>query len=1082
MKNLIPNLLSSFEPIFKHPLLLLSLLLLSGISFHGSTALAQSNFNSPPSIVVVDGLPDEEPGGLFIGSSSLKDRRISAPDVLQSRHVQIAFDQLGPESGPPSDGSGKGEHLKLNLFEDVVYTAILDRIEQNDGARYGKAHADSYTWIGHLLEEPESLVVMVVRGESLYGTIATAGGNYSIQRLHDGNGLHAIVQNDPSFYAKQNGTDALPAFDDPISQQSIGKQTVNKSRAMRQGTETTFANAADNGDVVDVLVTYSDDFLDLNYVGSPEGAISLVELYVAYTNAVLSRSEADLQINLVHLQEIEYDEWTIDEVDEDVNHLGKNLDDLYQGERGLEVVHELRDTYHADQVTMLFGNGGGGLAYVTNFNPNTQWLAFAAVGCWSSCDYIYAHEVGHNLGATHDWYSSGMGGTVRSYGHGHSDVENRFRTVMAYGEICIVNGHGCPVAPYFSNPDLTYNGGPLGIASGTNESCERQDTENYLCDADNRRMFNETSLVIAGYRSSEVIWTGAVSRAWQEAANWEMIEGALNTTNRSSEVVNRVPRSMDDVLIPSEPSGGRFPSLNSSAEARNLLIAENANLTISTGTLSIYGHWEDYGTVAISGGTVNFKGNQSQTVRSNPTSNFRHLKLGDNTSQKVSLLSDLTVDGNMTFSDGIVLHAGSYTMTVGGNWTEQSNNFFYDTSTVVLNGTNQAVTKAPSEVLLDEQFASYDNIGGISFNSGPSGWRVTSEGTGTPWRFTAADWAPNESSEDNGHARRWHTSDGSEIDTWLFTPEFEFYSDYEYALTFAYGASDPGCATEELHIKYGPGQDASEMAHILQSYTPITNTTWLTTTPALSFQVAEDGTYAIGFNNKNINGDLPCGISLDNVKLVVSSPHLFYNLQVQSDGSQGTNLNTNLWAKNELHIASGGLLDVGVNEVIVENSVINQGALFQTRLLDVSQGDATYDFLTIMDRDETTTHYYGVQITPEDGDVPLGETSVRIQGQQDCSVESDELLLIDRCFTVTSDAVISNTVISNTVTISDVTSQNSSPSATIRYWYTEDERNRQFANDIKAFSLDDEGQWVAVGDESAYGETGRTCTSDGRCW
>jgi len=568
------------QPILLQSLLLLSLLLLFGLSTHTPIVLAQNDSSGPPPVIFVDGAPTESDSeDLFIASKQPRINSESAPDVLQTRYVQIAFDQLGTEASPLLDDSGQGEELKLNLFEDVTYTAVLDRVEQNDGERYGKAQTDSYTWIGHIEEEPDSLVVLVVRGESVYGTVSTSQGNYSIQRLKDGNGLHAIVQNNPSFYAQQNPTDARPVFDDPTSdnlqsnsQQGAKRQAANEYRANRQSINTPFNHLADNGSA------YSDDFLDLHYTGSEEAVVSLIELYVAYTNAVLQQTEVDLQINLVHFQEIEYNEWTEDMVDEGVNHLGKDLDDLYQGQNGLEIVHELRDTYHADQVTMLFGNGGGGLAYVTNFEPNTQWLAFAAVGCRSTCDYIYAHEVGHNLGSTHDWYSSGMGGTSRSYGHGHSEVEKRFRTVMAYGEICIVSGTGCPVVPYFSNPDLTYNGAPLGVPAGTNESCERKDEDNYLCDADNRRIFNETSPIIAGYRSSEIVWTGDVSDAWQNAANWEMIEGALNATNRTSEVVNRVPRSMDDVLIPSEPRGGRFPRLSSSAQARNVLVAENATI------------------------------------------------------------------------------------------------------------------------------------------------------------------------------------------------------------------------------------------------------------------------------------------------------------------------------------------------------------------------------------------------------------------------------------------------------------------------------------------------------------------------
>jgi hypothetical protein len=65
-------------------------------------------------------------------------------------------------------------------------------------------------------------------------------------------------------------------------------------------------------------------------------------------------------------------------------------------------------------------------------------------------------------------------------------------------------------------------------------------------------------------------WTGNISTAWNNSGNW-------NT--------GVVPGFNDMVLIPSDPSGGRFPVIASgiSAECYNISLSPGATIAINTG-------------------------------------------------------------------------------------------------------------------------------------------------------------------------------------------------------------------------------------------------------------------------------------------------------------------------------------------------------------------------------------------------------------------------------------------------------------------------------------------------------------------
>jgi hypothetical protein len=355
---------------------------------------------------------------------------ILGPGAVRSRAVRIDFDLLSDLR--------VGEEVVLNLFDDLSATAVLQRTDW----RFPKG----YALVGGIETEPPGQFVLFKNGKTLAGFIRAPGrGTY---RVRPGAGtLHLVEEIDDG---------ALPPCGNGV-QEAFGAQG-----AVAGGP------TCDDGSVVDVLVVYTP--IARQAAGGTNAIYSIVAAHVADANAAYVNSNVNTQLNMVAAEEVDYDEG---------GSYGTHLARLAEPSDGyMDEAHVLRELYLADLVALIVNDSEYcGIA-------NLMWPF--SVNTWY-CNLIMAHELGHNFGCCHAIGDGGgcFSGGVFPYSNGYRFYGNsgpQWRTVMAYAP-----GNRIP---YFSNPNILYDGQPTGIPEGQPGA------------ADNARTINETRSTIANFRAA----------------------------------------------------------------------------------------------------------------------------------------------------------------------------------------------------------------------------------------------------------------------------------------------------------------------------------------------------------------------------------------------------------------------------------------------------------------------------------------------------------------------------------------------------------------------------------------------------
>ncbi|MCI0536488.1 MAG: fibronectin type III domain-containing protein [Verrucomicrobiales bacterium] len=398
--------------------------------------------------------------------------------------------------------------FNLNLFPGHTFRVQRDRIVD-----YGNG---DFAWTGHIDEEPVSRVTFASRGGIISGVVDRA--------LDNGNELYELAPTaDGEYLLFQANEDKLPPRAPGVPP---SPHKASEPLATMPDGEVTLA-ATDPASaalpiVQDIMVLYTP--ASASRYGQ-SGIESKILQAITDANAAYQNSQVNAQLNLVYLGEVSYVE---------TGNMSTALTALQSTSDGkLDAIHSLRNQVGADLVCLIDEDSNYcGIAYVmqsvsTAFAP----YAFSVVysGCLSSL--TLPHELGHNQGNQHDRAnSSSQGAYPYSYGWRRCVTDGTgFRDIMSYS--C----SGGTRVPYFSNPNLSLYGYPLGV--------------DYEADpanaADTVRSMNNTAATVASFRAAAASpWPAAPSGLSAIAIAYNKISLTwLDNANNESEY--HIERSLD---------------------------------------------------------------------------------------------------------------------------------------------------------------------------------------------------------------------------------------------------------------------------------------------------------------------------------------------------------------------------------------------------------------------------------------------------------------------------------------------------------------------------------------------------------
>jgi hypothetical protein len=312
-----------------------------------------------------------------------------------------------------------------------------------------------------IVEGCETCSMTLVAGKSgSFGRIQTPEATY---QLTVENGQTKLI----NLYAP--GNIIVPKINDtaipPRPQQNLASQAA-------EDTSTTvpdpFTAASEellaSSTTIDLMIFYSAGIVE-DYPG--DLLQTRLNYLVTLANAAYQRSNIDATLRLVHSEQVNYsDALSNDDA----------LKAITNGTAPFENTATQRTNHGADLVMILRSfnkdtHGGCGLAWVTGHNGDFSGYAqygYSAVsdgsdGNYYCTDLTATHELGHNLGSTHDRANASGSSPAYPYAYGYG-IDGTFGTIMSYLH---------PEVDRFSNPNQIACGpSEKQVACGVDENAD----------------------------------------------------------------------------------------------------------------------------------------------------------------------------------------------------------------------------------------------------------------------------------------------------------------------------------------------------------------------------------------------------------------------------------------------------------------------------------------------------------------------------------------------------------------------------------------------------------------------------------
>jgi hypothetical protein len=334
---------------------------------------------------------------------------------------------------------------------------LLERAEAR------RSSVGGLVWSGNVQGDDRSIATLSVLNDTLVGDVVVSGLEmYRIEQV--GAGTQAVFELGQNRFRHES---------EPLVVKGPGTSTTVSPIEKRCDEK-----------IVEMLVVFTQAACKDAFIGDESMVCTDADKNIirnriqqaeAETNAIFQNSLTSPRVSIVHVALAE-DYLEADSVYKNLIALVPDLNpvEVPAGfEASLQPVHDLRNQYRADVVTMITRPTnaypqGAPCGMSVLMSAKAAWFekyAFTIVSfdCITS-NFSFAHELGHVMGARHEV------SFVNAYPLGNI---RPWRTVMAENDHDCANAdsvNGCKRLPFFSNPDskLNYGGDPMGTNDDNN--------------------------------------------------------------------------------------------------------------------------------------------------------------------------------------------------------------------------------------------------------------------------------------------------------------------------------------------------------------------------------------------------------------------------------------------------------------------------------------------------------------------------------------------------------------------------------------------------------------------------------------
>jgi len=372
-----------------------------------------------------------------------------------------------------SDSVAVGDELILDLFEDVRFDALIDRVT--------KDKLGSLTVRARIVGKPFSQALIITTGKRTGVYIDVPEMDRFYQITYDRSSEDYRLFDIPRRNLEYRLPLAKPIARTPASD---GQSDPRPPATPEVGAPVRTApqDETDANTRIDVMVVYTP--AARQWAAGRGGIDNVIAAAMANAQLTADNSAVGVDFRLVHSAEVDYAEGRSDT---DLERL-TNPSDGYMDE-----VHAWRDDHGADMVAILTdATDVGGIAWLVTDQGGSPGYAFSLTSVrQAATSYTLVHEMGHNMGLHHHKAQNFQPGPgMFNYSAGWRWVGNdrqSYCSVMSYSSGSFYpDGVDSRSVPYFSNPQIQH----MGAAAG------------HALDGDNARNVRQIKQVIAAYRTS----------------------------------------------------------------------------------------------------------------------------------------------------------------------------------------------------------------------------------------------------------------------------------------------------------------------------------------------------------------------------------------------------------------------------------------------------------------------------------------------------------------------------------------------------------------------------------------------------